>query len=270
MIDWVAPRDGIVLERNAIEGMRAQPGDVLFRIADLSVVWALVDVAERDLGALAVGQTVERARRALIRSASSPARSAVIYPQFDRDTRTARVRVELANPDALLLPDMYVDAEIAAGNRRPVLAVPESAVIDTGERQIVLIDKGEGRFEPREVKLGARGGGYVEMREGVAEGDAVVVVGEFPDRRRKQPEGGAERPVGCREQAMIARLIAWSARNLLLVLFGAGFRRGGGPLCADARCRSTPSPISPTRKSSSTPNIPARRRRWSRIRSPIR
>jgi Cu(I)/Ag(I) efflux system membrane fusion protein len=178
MIDWVAPRDGIVLERNAIEGMRAQPGDVLFRVADLSEVWALVDVAERDLGALAIGQRVS------VRPRAYPQREfagtvAVIYPLFGRDTRTARLRVALANPDAMLLPEMYVDATIEAGNPKPVLAAPESAVLDSGERQIVLIAKGDGRFEPRAVKLGARGGGYVELREGVSEGDAVVVSATF-------------------------------------------------------------------------------------------
>src|SRR5664279_3782173 len=108
-IEWTAPRDGIVLERTAIEGMRAQPGDVLFRVADTSVVWALIDVAERDLGALVVGQPVEvRARGFAGRQFTG--KISVIYPQVNRETRTARVRVELANPDAALRPDMYVDA----------------------------------------------------------------------------------------------------------------------------------------------------------------
>ena len=177
-IDWLAPRDGIVLERNAIEGMRAQPGDVLFRVADNSVVWALIDVAERDLGALLVDQTV------IIRSRSYPGREfagnvSVIYPQVNRDTRTARIRIELSNPDFALLPDMYVDAEIDAGDPHPVLAVPDSAVLDAGSRQAVFVEKGQGRFEPRDVKLGHRGGGYVEVREGVAEGEPVVVSANF-------------------------------------------------------------------------------------------
>ena len=177
-IEWSAPRDGIVLERNAIEGMRAQPGDVLFRVADTSVVWALIDVAERDLGALVVGQPVEvRARGFAGRQFTG--KISVIYPQVNRETRTARVRVELANPDAALRPDMYVDAEIDTGNAQPVLAVPESAVLDTGSRQVVFVEKGQGRFEPRDVKLGHRGGGYVEVREGVAEGEPVVVSANF-------------------------------------------------------------------------------------------
>jgi Cu(I)/Ag(I) efflux system membrane fusion protein len=177
-IEWTSPRDGIVLERNVTEGMRAQPGDVLFRIADHSVMWAIVDVAERDLGSVAVGQ------RATVRARSFPGKEFlgkinVIYPQINKETRTARVRVELSNPQLLLIHDMYVDAEIDIGRSDAVLAVPESAVMDTGSRQAVLIDKGEGRFEPREVKLGHRGEGYVEVREGLAEDDPVVTSANF-------------------------------------------------------------------------------------------
>lgn len=177
-VQWTAPRDGIVLERNAIEGMRANTGDVLFRIADTSVVWALVDVAERDLGSIAVGQPVA------IRARSFPGRTfsgnvAVIYPQVNRETRTARVRIELANRDFALLPDMYVDAQVDTADPTAVLAVPESSLLDTGSRQAVLVDKGEGRFEPREVKVGRRGGGYIEVRDGLAAGEAVVISANF-------------------------------------------------------------------------------------------
>jgi Cu(I)/Ag(I) efflux system membrane fusion protein len=177
-IEWTSPRDGIVLERNAIEGMRAQPGDVLFRIADHSLVWAIVDVAERDLGSVAIGQ------RTIVRARSFPGREFsgkinVIYPQITKETRTARVRVELPNPDLLLIHDMYVDAEIETGSAAPVLAIPESAVLDSGSRQAVLVDKGDGRFEPREVKLGHRGEGFVEVREGLAEDDPVVTSANF-------------------------------------------------------------------------------------------
>ncbi len=177
-IDWSAPRDGIVLERNAVEGMRAQPGDVLFKVADTSVVWAMIDIAERDLGALAVGQLVA------VKARSFPDREfagtiSVIYPQVNRETRTARVRIELSNLDGALLPDMYVDAQVNTGSPEPVLAIPESAVLDTGSKQAVFVDKGEGRFEPREVKLGHRGDGYAEVREGVAEGESVVVSANF-------------------------------------------------------------------------------------------
>jgi Cu(I)/Ag(I) efflux system membrane fusion protein len=177
-IEWSAPRDGIVLERNAVEGMRAQPGNVLFRVADTSVVWAMVDVAERDLGAIGVGQPVT------VKARSFPGRDfqgkiSVVYPQVNRETRTARVRIELANSDLALLPDMYVDAEINTGSPEPVLSIPDSAVLDTGSKQAVLVDKGQGRYEPRDVKLGHRGGGYVEVRDGLSERDSVVVSANF-------------------------------------------------------------------------------------------
>jgi Cu(I)/Ag(I) efflux system membrane fusion protein len=177
-IEWSAPRDGVVLERNAIEGMRAQPGDVLFKVADTSVVWAVIDVAERDLGAVSVAQPVK------VHARSYPGREfagkvSVIYPQVNKDTRTARIRIELSNPDFALLPDMYVDAEIDTGTMQPVLAIPESAILDTGSRQAVFVEKGQGRFEPRDVKLGHRGGGYVEVREGLTEGEPVVVSANF-------------------------------------------------------------------------------------------
>jgi Cu(I)/Ag(I) efflux system membrane fusion protein len=177
-IEWKAPRDGIVLERSAVEGMRVQPGGVLFRIADHSVIWALIDVAERDLGAIAIGQP------ATVRARSFPGREftgrvGVIYPEINKETRTARIRVELQNPDLVLLHDMYVDAEIDTGSGVPVVSIPESAVMDTGNRQAVLVDKGRGRFEPRDVKLGHRGNGYVEVHDGIAEGEPVVVSANF-------------------------------------------------------------------------------------------
>jgi Cu(I)/Ag(I) efflux system membrane fusion protein len=177
-IEWTSPRDGIILERNVTEGMRAQPGESLFRIADHSMVWAIIDVAERDLGVLKVGQ------RAIVRARSFPGREFagkinVIYPQIIKETRTARVRVELPNPEQLLIHDMYVDAEIETGGAEPMLAIPESAVLDSGNRQAVLVDKGEGRFEPRAVKLGHRGEGFVEVREGLVEDDPVVTSANF-------------------------------------------------------------------------------------------
>ncbi|WP_031336860.1 efflux RND transporter periplasmic adaptor subunit [Rhodopseudomonas sp. B29] len=177
-VQWTAPRDGVVLERNAIEGMRANVGDVLFRIADISLVWALVELPERDLGRIAQGQKVT------IRARAFPGRNfvgtiAVIYPQLNRDTRTTRVRIELANPDMKLLPDMYVDADIDVGGDGPVLTVPESAVLDNGEHKLVLLDKGDGRFAPRDVDVGQRGDGRVEITNGLTEGDKVVTSANF-------------------------------------------------------------------------------------------
>ena len=175
---WEAPRDGIVLERNVTDGMRANPGDVLFRIADHRTVWVLVDVAERDLAAVSENQA------ATVRVRSYPDRTftgkiALVYPHLNPATRTVRVRIELPNTDLLLRPDMYAEAEISTGSDEPVLAVPDSAIIDSGSRQIVLVDKGDGRFEPRPVQLGRRGTGYAEVRDGLAEGEVVVTSANF-------------------------------------------------------------------------------------------
>jgi Cu(I)/Ag(I) efflux system membrane fusion protein len=177
-IAWPAPRDGIVLERMAIEGMKADAGQPLFKIADISVIWALIDVSERDYARIKPGQAVSIHARGL------PERSftgtvSLIYPQINRETRTARVRVELQNPDLVLRPDMYVEAEISAGDGDKVATVPESAVIDSGADQVVILDRGEGRFEPRQVKTGRRGEGHVEIREGVSDGDKVVTAANF-------------------------------------------------------------------------------------------
>jgi membrane fusion protein, copper/silver efflux system len=177
-ITWSAPRDGIVLERNAVEGMRAMPGDVLFRLADVSTVWVLADVPEHELALVRPGQAVSIRTRSLPGRAFS-GRVALIYPQVNAETRTTRVRIELPNPEGLLLPDMYADVEFATGADKPVVAVPDSALIDTGTRQVVIIDKGEGRFEPREVKVGVRGNGFIEVREGLGTGDKVVVAANF-------------------------------------------------------------------------------------------
>jgi membrane fusion protein, copper/silver efflux system len=177
-VPWLSPQDGEIVERAAVNGMRAAPGDMLFRIVDHQVVWVLIDVAERDLEQVAIGQTVDVRPRAFAHRAFS-GKVALIYPHLNAQTRTARVRIELANPEGLLRPDMYVDAEINTGSAQPVLAVPDSAVLDTGSRQAVFIDKGQGRFEPREVKLGHRGSGYIEIRDGVTEGEPVVVSANF-------------------------------------------------------------------------------------------
>jgi Cu(I)/Ag(I) efflux system membrane fusion protein len=177
-IPWLAPQDGEILERNAVNGMRAAPGDVLFRIADHRLVWAILDVAERDLEQIALGTKVTIRPRALAGRTFTGA-VALVYPHLNAQTRTARIRIEVPNPDEALRPEMYVDAEIETGTPGPVLAVPESAVLDSGTRQTVLVDKGEGRFEPREVRLGRRGGGLVEITDGVSEGEAVVTSANF-------------------------------------------------------------------------------------------
>jgi Cu(I)/Ag(I) efflux system membrane fusion protein len=177
-VPWPAPQDGEIVERAVVNGMRAAPGDVLFRIVDHEVVWVMADVAERDLSLVAVGQKVAVRPRAFPDRVFNGEVS-LIYPHLNPETRTERVRIELQNPDGLLRPDMYADVEIATGTEAPVLTVSDSAVIDSGARQVVLLDRGDGRFEPRPVKIGRHGDGFVEIREGATEGDKVVVAANF-------------------------------------------------------------------------------------------
>lgn len=177
-IVWTAPRDGVVLERNVVEGMKVTAGASLFRLADLSTIWIVADVPEGDLAAIRVGAP------AMVQPRGRPesdftGKVSLIYPQVGEITRTVKVRVELANPDMFLLPNMYADVEITAGDDKPTLVVPDSAVIDSGTRRIVILDRGDGRFEPRDVAIGSRGDGVMEIRDGIAEGDRVVVAGNF-------------------------------------------------------------------------------------------
>ncbi|GAU86420.1 efflux RND transporter periplasmic adaptor subunit [Bosea sp. BIWAKO-01] len=177
-ISWSAPRDGIVLERNVVEGMKVAAGDTLFRLADISTIWVNADVPESELAAVRIGAPVTVRLRGRPEAAFQ-GKVGLIYPQVAEATRTTKVRVELANPDGILLPNMYAEVEIGSGDGVPVLTVPESAVIDTGTRRIVILDRGEGRFEPREVRLGLRGDGRVAISDGVADGDRVVVSANF-------------------------------------------------------------------------------------------
>ncbi len=175
---WSSPQDGLVMQRKAVNGMRAGPGDVLFEVADISKVWALIDLSERDIAMAKLGQTV------MLRPRGMPdyvveGKIALIYPHINKETRTGRVRIELDNQDGKLLPDLYVDAEILTGSDAPVLTVADSAVIDSGNRQIVILDRGDGKFEPRPVKIGQRGNGRTEITEGVSNGDRVVVSANF-------------------------------------------------------------------------------------------
>ncbi|MBN9443024.1 MAG: efflux RND transporter periplasmic adaptor subunit [Bosea sp.] len=177
-INWSAPRDGIVLERSVSDGMKMTAGGSLFRLADISTIWVLADVPERQLAAVGIGAPATVRLRGRPGS-SFEGRVGVIYPEIAEATRTAKVRIELANRDSILLPNMYADVDIGSDDAAPQLAVPDSAVIDSGSRRVVILDLGEGRFEPREVKLGRRGDGMVAITEGVSEGDRVVVSANF-------------------------------------------------------------------------------------------
>ncbi|MBN9290106.1 MAG: efflux RND transporter periplasmic adaptor subunit [Hyphomicrobium denitrificans] len=173
-----APISGDVLERNWSDGQGFEAGDVGFRIVDHTVVWMMANVAEDDIGLVKPGQRVKITARAYP-GRTFEGRVTVVYPHLMKETRTAQVRIELPNPDMALLPDMYGNVEIATGGTADALAVPASAVIDSGNRQVVLLDLGNGRYEPRDVKLGRTGDGFREVLSGVSEGDKVVVNGNF-------------------------------------------------------------------------------------------
>ncbi|MBI1731481.1 MAG: efflux RND transporter periplasmic adaptor subunit, partial [Gammaproteobacteria bacterium] len=179
VLTFRSPVNGVVLDKPVLKGMRFMPGEMLYKIADLSTVWLMAEVFEQDLGLVHPEQQVR------IGVETYPGKDftgtlVFVYPTLNPGTRTGRVRVEIPNPDLLLKPAMYANVEIAADQGEPkVLAVPDSAVLDSGVRQIVLIERGEGLFEPREVKLGARADGYFEVLDGLREEDQVVVSANF-------------------------------------------------------------------------------------------
>ncbi|MFO1433689.1 MAG: efflux RND transporter periplasmic adaptor subunit [Candidatus Competibacteraceae bacterium] len=173
-----APVTGVVLEKAAVQGMRFMPGEALYRIADLSSLWVLADVFEQDLSLVRPGQKVNVTVNAYPGKVFA-GQVDFIYPVMNPQTRTARVHIDLPNPNGLLKPAMYAGVELVAGQGAPVVTVPSSAVINSGTRQLVLIDKGEGRYEPRPVKLGVQGGDYVQVLEGVKVGEPVVVSANF-------------------------------------------------------------------------------------------
>lgn len=178
-IIMTAPIKGTVLEKPAIVGMRFVPGDPLFKVADLSMVWVIAQVAERDLALIRPGQNARVTVKAF---AESPLEGRVtfIYPELDASTRTARARIELRNPNGLLKSGLYADVGIeAAVSDQPVLAIPDSAVIDSGTRRVAFVAKGDGRFEPRNLTLGQRANGYVEVQQGLTDGEQIVVTGNF-------------------------------------------------------------------------------------------
>jgi membrane fusion protein, copper/silver efflux system len=178
-LDWPSPATGDVIEKKIINGQRVQAGQELYRIADHAHLWVIADVAEADLPIVKVGTRASVTVRAY---AAEPIQGEVtfIYPELRMETRTARVRIEIPNPDGRLKVEMYADVVFQAGaGDEPCIAVPVSAVIDSGTRQVVLVAKGEGRFEPRAVKLGRRGDGYVEVLDGIGKGEEVVTAATF-------------------------------------------------------------------------------------------
>jgi membrane fusion protein, copper/silver efflux system len=176
-LTFFSPISGFVLKKDALQGMRVMPDKELYTITDLSTVWVNADIYEYELAHIRVGQ------KATINLSYFPARNFVgkvswISPVMDEKTRTAKVRLEFANRDFILKPEMYanVEIEIDAGRK---LAVPDEAVLDSGLRKVVFLDKGQGRFEPAEVKLGNKFDGYYEVLGGLSPGERILASASF-------------------------------------------------------------------------------------------
>ncbi len=177
-LDWPSPVDGVLMSKNIIVGARVMPGDELYRLADVTNVWVIADVPEQDVGRVAIGNPVSISVRAYP-GETFLGKVAFVLPELKKETRTAQVRIELPNPNHRLLHSMYADVDIDTGSTAAVIAVPESAIIDSGNKQVAIIEVGEGRFKPQTVKLGRRGGGQVEVVEGLAVGDKIVTRANF-------------------------------------------------------------------------------------------
>jgi len=186
-----SPFTGHVLEKMVNKGQFVDAGMALFKIADLSVVWLIADIYESELSAIRVGQP------AAIQMSYYPGeiftgKAIYIYPTMDAQTRTAKVRYEFANPHGKLKPEMFANVEITVrlGDK---LAVPEGAVIDTGIRKVVIVDRGSGYFEPREVRLGVKADEVFEVLDGLKAGERVVTSANFlidSESKLKEAVGG--------------------------------------------------------------------------------
>ena len=173
-----SPANGVVLEKNAVQGARFMPGEAVYRIADLAKVWVIADIFERDLARVRVGQPATVTLDAFP-DRRFDAKVGYLYPTLNVETRSTRIRLELDNREGLLRPGMFAHVELASGSPTPRVTVPTSAVIDDGVRQVVLIALDEGRFRPQPVRLGERGTEHVEVLEGVEAGDRVVTSANF-------------------------------------------------------------------------------------------
>ena len=173
-----ATQGGIIAALNVYEGMFVDNTTNAVTIGDLSRVWVLAEVFESQVAWLQSGQTAE------VRLPYFPGRVwqgkvEYIYPSLDPETRTLKVRMRFDNPDEALKPNMHAEVTILAGHKQDILAIPSDALINTGRQQRVILDLSDGRFEPREVSIGAESDGWVEVTDGLTEKDWVVVSGQF-------------------------------------------------------------------------------------------
>ena len=172
-----APFSGFVLEKSAFKGMNVMPGTSLYKLADLSVIWLYADIYEYELPFIQLGQEAS-IQLSYVPGETFKGKAIYIYPSLNPETRTAKVRFEFLNPHEALKPEMYANVQIKVRLGRK-LAVPEGAIIDTGVRQVAIVDKGNGYFEPREVKVGSKVEGYYEVIKGLKAGERVVTSATF-------------------------------------------------------------------------------------------
>lgn len=185
-----SPINGIVLQKNAFAGMNVEPGMNIFTVADLSHVWVLADIFEQDISSIRMGQEAILTMNAFPERAFEGQVDFINYV-LDQTTRTTKVRFDFNNAEMLLKPGMYgvIELTIPIGF---VLALPEAAVIDTGTKKIVFIEKAPGFYRPIEVQLGVKGGGYYQVLKGLNENDLVVTSSQFlmDSESRIQATGG--------------------------------------------------------------------------------
>ena len=167
-----------MVEKNVLSGQKIMAGDALYKVADLSVVWIEGEVFERDLAAVHVGQLVQVELQATP-SKSRTGRIAYVYPTINPETRTARVRVAMPNPDLALKPGMYATIRIQGTSAANVLTLPRSAVLSTGERNLVFVRREDGMLEPRNVTIGTANDERIEITSGLSKGETVVASATF-------------------------------------------------------------------------------------------
>ena len=176
-ITFYSPATGVVTKKDVVPGMRVNAGDMPFEIVDLSRVWLLADAYESDLYKVKVGMTATLTLKA-VPGQTFTGRVAFIDPLLDSKTRTAKVRIEFANPTGELKPEMFGEA-VLQGKGREGVRIPVDAVIHSGTIDIVFLALGDGKFQPREVKLGERSPEFVEVVSGLEKGDGVITRANF-------------------------------------------------------------------------------------------
>ncbi len=173
-----APQDGVVATLSVRDGMYIKPATRVMSLADLSSVWLLAEIFERQSDWVEVGQSTE-VSLAFLPGRIWKGKVEYIYPSLDPKTRTLKARLRFANPDEALKPNMYANVKIYGGPKDDVVVIPIEALIRTGREERVIIARGEGRFESRTVQAGIESGEWVEILAGVEPGEAIVVSGQF-------------------------------------------------------------------------------------------